>query len=220
MNQTPQNKQPMTAWKISMDIINQPYIVELLFGRPSIVQPAIAGRRLARGRYRQKGCWKFQENRDGITVDLFATDSGSTELLRSSLVRFNRAQQSLPKGVEASWFQNFFSVEIGYVEYVNDLIEMGADFGHLQVEVLFIEDLCDRVEKSSSIVGKYGNDGVIFRSVVVELHLSRLVSNRITYRRFACQMRRKFGGCMLDGSSAATMALQTVCNRLAGGTPS
>lgn len=68
----------------------------------------------------------------------------------------------MPKSVKPSGFRDFVTVEVSDVEDVYDLVQMGADFGYLQIQLKIEEDFRNVVEQTDSIIRKDRNDGVAF----------------------------------------------------------
>ena len=89
---------------------------------------------------------------------------------------FDGSQESLSQGVQVGRFGDFVAFGIGDVEDVDDLVEMGADFCDLEIEVEIREDFRDVVEQSDAIVGKNGDDGKQIGAGVIEADLRRLQS--------------------------------------------
>ena len=89
---------------------------------------------------------------------------------------FDGSQESLSQGVQVGRFGDFVAFGIGDVEDVDDLVEMGADFCDLEIEVEIREDFRDVVEQSDAIVGKNGNDSKQIGAGVIEADLRRLQS--------------------------------------------
>jgi len=68
---------------------------------------------------------------------------------------------------EADFVADFFACGVGDVEDVDDLVEVGGDFGEGDVESEFPKDAGDDEEESSAVVGEDVDDGVGVRGLVV-----------------------------------------------------
>ena len=83
----------------------------------------------------------------------------------------------MPKSIEPSWFSDFVTLEVSDIEHVYDLVQMRADFGDLQIQVKIEKDFRNVVKQTDSVIRKDRNDGVAFRSTIVETNLGRLRSS-------------------------------------------